>query len=293
MLVKTIDVRPRDRYLVPGDIHFDKQDDEAVELTTRVAHARRVNGVILVGDTFESAGISRHGRPGRKFRFGRGTIKSEEAAARGHIEAWRALVESARGRSGVGGSKRKGPPQENRTGGLHVLTGNHEHWWTGVQDEFPGLVDTPWYELYGNLFDGWHIHQEHTALKLGPLMVAHGHRLRGSLAKYSAASVLANYPGQNTLYGHTHRVDQCTRPTYKYGEPVIHGAWTIGHLRSVPDSIQDSFLGPHAESHQQGFAIVGFHEVGDGLWFTVEQGTIHRAAEGEPAFALISGEIYW
>ena len=293
MLVKNIPTKPGDRYLIPGDIHFDKQDDEAVELATRVAFARKCNGVILIGDTFESAGISRHGRPGRKFRFGRGTIKSEADAARPHLDDWRALTAAARNRKPARKSKANARSDEgDRNGGLYVLTGNHEHWWTGVQDEFPGLVDTPWHELYGDIFDGWHIFEEHTALRLGPLLVAHGHRLRGSLSKYSAASVLANYPGQNTLYGHTHRVDTCTTPSYKYGEPVIHGAWTIGHMRNVEDSIKDSFLGPHAEKHQQGFAIVSFHDVAGELWFDVEQATIHRASDGTP-FAKMSGEVYW
>ncbi len=278
MLVRELPVKDGDRYLIPGDLHFGNNDAQATDIMTRVAAIRDVNGVILIGDTFESAGISRHGRPARKFRFGAGTIKAEEAAARPHFADWRALVTKP---------KAKSPPK----GRLHVLTGNHEHWWQGVQDEYPGLVDTPWFELYGDLFDHWHVHAEHTALKLGPLLVCHGHRLRGSLAKNTAASVLANYPGQNTLYGHTHRVDVCTRPTYKYGAPVSHGAWTIGHLRSVSDSLTDSFLGPHSESHQQGFAIVSFHEIEAGLWFSVEQGTIHRA--GKEAFALLSGEVYY
>ena len=311
MLVRNIPIKPGDRYLIPGDIHFDKQDDEALDISTRVARERGVNGVILIGDTFESSGISRHGRPARSFRFGAGTIKAEGNAARPHLAAWRALVESARRpeRARVGGPKRKGPsaPSGKRAedyvnpklaaggeeaGGLYVLTGNHEHWWNGVQDEYPGLVDTPWYELYGDIFDGWRIFEEHTALRLGPLLVAHGHRLRGSLARYSAASVLANYPGQNTLYGHTHRVDACTTPSQKYGEPVIHGAWTIGHMRNVPDTLKDTFLGPHADRHQQGFAIVSFHAVDGEIWFDVEQATIHRTLAGTP-FAKVGGEVYF
>mgnify|MGYP001567240571 CR=1 FL=1 len=261
--------------LIPGDIHFDKQDDAALEVMLNVAAGRGVNCATLVGDTFESAGMSRHGRPMRKFRFGAGTIKAEERAARPYLDALVKIVTENR----------------DRAGGLCVLTGNHEHWWTGVQDDYPGLVDTPWFELYGDLFDDWHVYAEHTALKFGPLLVCHGHRLRGSLAKYSAASVLANYPGQNTLYGHTHRVDSCTLPTYKYGEQVRHGAWTIGHMRDIEDSITDSFLGPHAEKHIQGFAIVSFHKVGPDIRFNVEQVTIDRDNKGRP-YAICGGQLY-
>ncbi len=275
MLVKPIGVEGGDIYLIPGDIHFDKHDPAALDLMLKVACRRKVNGVILVGDTFNSTGISRHGRPARRFRFGDGTIKSEEAAARPYFRALKRIVEANR----PGG------------GGLHVLTGNHENWWTGVQDEYPGLLDTPWYELYGDLFDGWHVHKEYMSLKMGPLLVCHGHRLRGSLAKYSAASVLANYPGQNTLYGHTHRIDQATTPTHKYGAAVQHGAWTIGHMCDPLMELKDSFLGPHSERHQQGFALVSFHATEDGIRFSVNQVVIHRTASGKP-YCVVAGEMF-
>jgi hypothetical protein len=273
--VHNLNVRSGDRYLIPGDIHFDQHDPDALDLMLNVAAAHRVNGAILVGDTFESAGISRHGRPGRKFRFGRGTIAAEEKAATPYVRGMRDIVRAYR----------------DRLGGLHVLTGNHEDWWAGVQDEYIGLTDTPWFELYGPLFDGWHVHDEHTSLRLGPLLVCHGHRLRGSLAKYSAASVLANYPGQNTLYGHTHRIDTCITPSYKYGDPVLHGAWTIGHMRDVKREHSDRFSGPHAERHRQGFAIVDFHEVEGDMRFGVNTVNIDRSPSGNP-YCIVSGILF-
>lgn len=258
--------------LFPGDLHFDKQDTAACHLMLQVAEYCGVNAATLVGDTFESAGISAHKRmrAGRHFRFGAGTIKAEGKAARPILDGIKHLV-----------MKNRGTP-----GGLHVLTGNHEHWWDGVQDEYPGLVDTPWFELYGDLFDDWHMHAEYTALKYGPLLVAHGHRLRGSLSRTSASSVLSAYPGQNTLYGHTHRVDSCITPTYKYGKQVRHGAWTIGHMRDVGDTLRDRFMGPYSERHLQGFAIVNFHAVSGSLRFGVEQFTIDRDKKGAPYVIL-------
>jgi hypothetical protein len=276
MKVRPIEVKGGDRLLVPGDLHFDKHDPGACDIMLQVAAAHGVNTAALVGDTFESAGISRHGRPARKFRFGAGTIKAEERAARPFIGAIKSIVLANRGK---------------RRGGLYCFTGNHEHWWAGVQDDYPGLVDTPWFELYGDLFDDWHVLEEYTALKLGPLLICHGHRLRGSLARYSAASVLNNYPGQNTLYGHTHRVDSCTLPTYKYGEQVRHGAWTIGHLRDIQDSLTDPFLGPHAERHVQGFALVDFVEHAGAIYFDVHQMVVERDVFGRP-FTIYQGKVY-
>lgn len=275
MLVRSIKVKPKDSVWIPGDWHFDEHDPEASLLFLRVVKSDPSNHFVLVGDTFESAGISRHARPSRKFRLSHGTINSERKAATPYLESIREIIEEFRG----------GP------GGLHCLTGNHENWWQGVQDEFPGLEDTPWFELYGDLFNGWQIHREYTSLRMGPLLICHGHRLRGALSRYSAASVLANYPGQNTLYGHTHRIDTFSRPTFKYGVAQDHGAWTIGTLRSLESSYKDPFLGPHAESHQQGFARVDFFDVGSELFFKVTQVTINRTSTGTP-FCFYKGERF-
>jgi hypothetical protein len=274
VIVREIPTKSGDIYLVPGDIHFDQQDNDALALTLYVASAFRANGVVLVGDTFESTGISRHGRPARSFRYGRGTIERERAAAEPWLDAFKKLVRGRR-----------------KVGGLHVLTGNHEHWWRGLQDDYPGFLDTPWHEVYGDLFNGWHVHAEHTALKFGPLLICHGHRLRGALARSSAASVLANYPGQNTLYGHTHRVDSCITPSRKYGSPVRHGAWTIGHLKDPEIEAKDPVLSTFSERHLQGFALVHFWEVEGELKFHVEQVTLDRGISGKP-YCIVGGQLY-
>ncbi len=263
-----------DKLLVPGDIHFDLHDQDALDVMLITAKSEGVNSVCLIGDTFESAGISRHKqmRSVRNFVTGAATIKKETDAATPTMLAL---------------SKLASP------GKRHVLAGNHDgSWWAGVQDEYPGLLGIEWYEMYGDLFDGWHMHQEYTALKYGTLLVCHGHRLRGSLSKNSAASVLANYPGQNTLYGHTHRIDEATTPTFKYGKASANGAWTIGHLKRRDVELMDSMMGPHSEKHQQGFGLVSFFDYGaPHLGFNVEKVRIHRDVRDRP-FAVINGKVY-
>ena len=279
MIVKNVNVKSGDVLLVPGDIHFDQQDDAALDLMLSVACGERVNGVCLVGDTFESTGISRHGRPARRFRFGAGTIRSEARAAAPWLSALRNVARHFRGAGG----------------GLHILTGNHERWWGAVQDEFPGLLDIEWPDVYQSavpdLFDGWQIHEEYVGLKYGPVLVSHGHRLRGALSRSSAASVLANYPGQNTIYGHTHRVDSSITPSYKYGAPVRHGAWSVGNMKRTDVELKDKFLGTHAERHLQGFALVAFYEVEGEMRFGVELVTVDRAPSGRP-YAIVGGKYY-
>ncbi len=263
-----------DRLLVPGDMHHDLHDQAAIEVMILVAQAERVNSVCLIGDTFESAGVSRHKsmRRASRFRDGHATIKAESEAARPNLARLKALV----------------PDPAKR----HVLTGNHCAWWSEIQAEYPGLMDTEWHELYGDIFDGWHIHSEFTALKYEALLVCHGHRLRGSLSKNSAAAVLSNYPGQNTLYGHTHRVDEATTPTFRYGRQSAYGAWTIGHLKDRDSEIIDGVMGPHSEKHQQGFGLVSFFNRGDGTpGFNVEKVRIQRDYADKP-YAVVNGTLY-
>ena len=270
-------VRPGDALLIPGDMHHDKQDDGAIEVMTKVARAAKVNRVCIVGDTFESAGISRHKslRSAKNFRFGKGTIKAEQRAAEPIFAALRGLASKSR----------------------DALTGNHEAWWDEVQDDYPGLLDTAWYEAYGDLFDGWNVRAEHTAIKYGPLLVCHGHRLRGSLAKYAAASVLGNYPGQNTVFGHNHRLDVATRPTFKYGRQVWHGAWSVGHLKRRDIEIKEKQIGPFAETHQQGFGIASFFDRGtdkngeEKVGFEMQLFRIHRDTNDNPV-VIYGGKEY-
>ena len=269
MNVREIKTKHGDILGVPGDIHFDQHDPQALDLMIQVFYSVGVNRVCLVGDTFESQGISRHARPVSAFRFGKGTITSESRAASPYLK----LLATTGNR------------------GRYVLTGNHERWWLSVREEYPAFIDKPWYELYGDLFDGWHIYEEYTGLKFGPLLVCHGHRLRGALAKYSAATVLQNYPGQNTLYGHTHRIDSCITPTFKYGRSVVHGAWTCGHLKRQDIEIEHQFVGPLAERHRQGFAIVYFKEVEGELCFHVELVQIERDKGGRP-YCIVQGQLF-
>ncbi len=265
--MNVVNIKPTGSWLVPGDIHFGRHDRLSLELMTTVAEEHGVDNAILIGDSFDSYGISRHPKSAARLLRASGvTIEQEAKSAKPWFERWQYMFDQKL-----------------------CITGNHEAWWELVQDEYPGLVGTEWWDLYGDLFDGWHCYKHGTALKLGPLLVAHGDELRGSLASSSAASVLRNYPGQNTLYGHTHRIDTCTRPTSKYGKPVNHGAWTIGCLMDLAAAADDRNLRQHAQVHQQGFAIVTFDVSGEA--FQVEQVAIHNGPK-DSRWAFFRGEKY-
>ena len=109
MSVRVIDVAPGDKWVFPGDIHFDQQDNDALNVMTEVMAGEGVNGMCQIGDTMNSIGLSRH-KPllaARHYRKGESTVKSEHAAAEPFFRAWRSLVEVRR---------RLRPPQRRRSG---------------------------------------------------------------------------------------------------------------------------------------------------------------------------------
>lgn len=269
MLVTPLKVRAGTRLFIPGDPHFPvhwaalwKSFARNLPKIFKGRHGRTV----LIGDTFDSYGLSRHQKSAKTVRT-RGRIKDEVAAAKPAIAALREL------------------------GPVDVLTGNHEDWWDDVVSDNPALEGFEWWDMYAPALEGCTVHPYGTALLAGKLLLCHGDELVGSLSKQSARTVLNNYPGQNSLYGHTHRLDQCTRPTAKNGEQVAHGAWTIGHTRDL-DLIQDEkALRPFADAWEVGFAIVDFYSMGGELYFTVQLVRVFRDGHGRPVY-MVDGETY-
>ena len=113
--------------------------------------------------------------------------------------------------------------------------------------------------------------------------------LNGSLAQSSAATVLRNYPGQNTVYGHTHRIDSCTRPSLKYGRHTVHGAWSFGTLRDLSTELDhpEPKIRLSAERHENGVGVVTFGNDGH---FAVETVRIFRTPDS--ARAIFRGKEY-
>lgn len=228
--------KPPKLLLLPGDPHFPRQDNHslgcmtaAAEGTMRLLGIKREDAELcFTGDFFDSAGFSPHPSHKRTAVHG-GTVADERREALPWLNTWRGIF-----------------------GTVRMMAGNHEAWQEGTT----ALEGSEWWETYGDLLDGVAVHREGTKLRYGPLVVAHGHDLRGACSTHSAASVLNNYPGQNTAYGHTHRLQGATTPTYKNGEPVAHGAWTLGMMVSRAAERQDRRMRAITDRHQQGFGLV-------------------------------------
>lgn len=264
MIVKQLKVSRGDKFLIPGDIHFPLHDPDLLSLLCSHSGSWGVGGVILIGDTFDCFGLSRHQKNAAQAAT-RGSIAREVAAAK----PWLA-------RLGEGMKYRE------------ALTGNHEDWFDDLVDENPALEGMTWDYAYSGALTGWNVRPYGTALKVGKLLVTHGCELAGSLSKHSAKSVLGNYPGQNTMYGHTHRVDVATAISYKYGKQEKHSAWTIGHSRDPDVVMSDKVQRSWARSWEQGFALLTI--TGDDGSFNVD--IIRPFKHNGGTHAFVEGKLY-
>lgn len=236
-------VEPPKLLVAPGDIHFPLQDNKALRLMTAVvegvadqlALSREDLELVSTGDTFNTAGFSPHPSVRRSVHRDGGSLQAEINAATPWFNTWRSTF-----------------------GKIRLLCGNHEAW----QESSLALEGGNWWDVYGTTLAGCEVYPEGTRLHYGRLVVAHGHDLRGSLAKHSAATVLGEYPGQNTLYGHTHRLQACTTPTTRNGRLVAQGAWTVGMMADRAKERRDRGMRKFTDRHQQGFGLVYFFPSG-------------------------------
>lgn len=271
--IHQLDVADRSRLLVPGDIHFPLEDSRVLDLMIAAAREMGVTHVLLLGDTFDCWGLSGHHKEAARY-WESGRLLEEGAAGRGKLAELRSLVSP--GRALIG-------------------SGNHENWWYRLVNDVPALHGTEWWFPFREVLKGWSILSRGWRVKAGPLLIEHGDQVQGCEAgggHYPAATALRNYPGQNTLFGHTHRIDSCTRPTEKDGALVAHGAWTIGHT-SDPSRNGAYMKGGHR--WEQGFAVVDFFPLLNdkpwGLGFQVNQARVLRDGRGRPVVHLL-GETW-
>jgi hypothetical protein len=258
----TLDVAEGSRLLVPGDVHFPVHDERVLGVMIESARVLGVTDVLLPGDTFDYWGLSGYRKDAARY-WEEGRLTEEAEAGRPWLEALRELV--APGRAIIG-------------------PGNHEDRWYDLVDDNPALHGLEWWHPVADVLSGWERLPRGWRVRAGALTIEHGDQLVGSLAKHSASTVLGNYPGQNTLYGHTHRVDSCTRPTEKNGELVAHGAWTVGH---TSDPRKNGGFIPGGHRWEQGWAVVDIFPLGRDLGFNVNQARVLRDGRGRPVVNLL------
>lgn len=231
------------RWFIPGDWHIPNHHRALSTLMLRHAADLRPNFVLLQGDTVNAQGLSRFRT--QKDPVDQVSLKREAAAAAPLLHALAATA----------------------TDGAYAGPGNHEKFIIRLAGEEPAFQDMEWWEAWDPAFADYQVLPADYRAKIGHLIVEHGDDLKGSLQKQSAHNVLRNYPTQNTLYGHTHRIQHAQVSTAAGGVPTAHGAWTIGTLAD-PDRMD----GQDSDGWQYGWAVVDVRASGR---FTVTQLQAH------------------
>ncbi len=250
---------PGSRILVPGDIHFGSADVPALEAMIACAEEIGVTGVVLQGDTFDAGGISTHRKSAKRQTDGSLTVAHEVNQARPLMESMLAMV----------------------NGNGYIMPGNHEDRVERLVDDNPALAGLSWDVIYGAALVGWEVVPHGAFVRAGRVDIHHGHTLTG--LKFGggltpAKTILGNYPGQNTLFGHCHRKDIFTRPTWLHGRQVEHGAWCVGHMQ---DRELVGWSGHNA--WERSFAIISYFE---DEAFTVDLASFRDGKAGQRVFIM-------
>lgn len=232
----------------------------------RWASDLRPDTVVLQGDTFDTLALCTKTKPAWQMAQ-YGTLELEARAARPSLR--RLAKYTKRG---------------------FIGPGNHEERVLRHVDENQALDGLGWDEPFRRALDddGWQVLPAKYKLVLGPAVIQHGHTLKGSLNKYSAATVLARNPGQSTFYGHTHRVDQTANVTWDKGWPAEHMAATLGFLGDI-----DKFEYTDDEPWRLGFGALKFFRLPTGRpGFTFTQHVILRTRAGLVLHSPLNDKVY-
>lgn len=243
---------PGDRALLFHDVHFPIHDPGCMDVVVEAAQVLGCNIAVANGDIFDALAVSSHRRPARQ-ALQYGSLELEAEVGEPYLRAIRSAIPYC-----------------------IYKRGNHEERVERLVDENPGLAGLEWYEPFAQAVEGWDCLPGDCVVKLGGLNIFHGHEITGTLRKHPATAVLSAYPGQNTYFGHCHKIDVATTPTSKDGRQVVHGAWTGGHLA---DPRKMGYAASFRQAWQQGFSVVEQWE--NGL-FTVHPTRIFRDTRGMP-----------
>lgn len=248
-----------------SDVHYPIQDRAAMSIVVQAHQLIKPKYSIAGGDIFDCAPLSTH-RTAARQAIEAGSLALEAEAAQEDLDEIAANTDYAM-----------------------MLAGNHPARVERFIDDNPGLYGAlKWYDPYASALSRWDCLPDGSAIKLGPIMCFHGDELAGSLRKQPASGVLAEYPGQSTIFGHCHRRDSATRPSYRDGRQVVHGAWTFGYLG---DARRFEWAGNKRHAWEQGFGVIRFWERDSGkLGFSVDSVRIYPTSAGGRV-AMVDGKV--
>jgi predicted phosphodiesterase len=247
-----VEFSPKDgeRWVVISDVHHGIQDDKSLELMVRCSEDFGVQKAIQVGDFWDCYSISRHDKQADRIR-GKNFTLADEARESKPLMDWMATREL----------------------GATIIPGNHEDRVFFLENNNLGLHNSLDLRNIFGVPSTISILPQYGRIVAGSLVIEHGHKLRRPLGRTVTSNVLADYPDQTTIFGHTHKIQESRHTTMdKFRRPRTRMALTIGHLSQ---SELHFHYAPDA-NWQQGFALIEFWRGRGGkLRYTIYPVEIH------------------
>ncbi len=260
---------PRSKILVVSDVHIPNHDERSLRLVVECAEYEGVTHTLPNGDLADSGVASRHPGKRSKDAINFGTLKRSMDKGRWFVDFL-------------------------RTRPCTYMLGNHEKWIDDAIKSDPMLVDTLTVPRALGLpedGDGWTVLGPEKRLRLGSLVIEHGHGIfpSGSGGSNPGQRIRSVAPNQSTLIGHLHRDFQQVWTTQDIrGVPQTHIACGTGHL-SMEESHAD-YAGGYT-GWQKSFAIIETWTEGTHPRFTITRPLILTDGRGRPYFQL-NGKVY-
>ena len=213
------------KVLIISDLHFPYQDNQAIRLAIKYGKEQNVNCILINGDLFDFAGISRHEKDWR------------QRSVYEEFEAVRLFLNSLR----------KHFPKTK----IVYKLGNHdERWEKWLFLRAPEIFDDPEFKLESRLRLGElkiDIVKDKLPIKIGKLTVLHGHELAGGSGGVNPARATFLKTLDSVLVGHYHKTSQHTEAS------MYQDVFSVNSTGCLCD------LTPHympINKHNHGFAYV-------------------------------------
>jgi len=220
------------KVLIISDLHFPYQDNNAIRKAINYGKDQKVNCILINGDLFDFAGISRHEKDWRQR-----SVAQEFEAVRMFLNSLRKHFPKAK---------------------IVYKLGNHdERWEKWLFLKAPEIFDDPEFKLEARLKLGElkiDIVKDKLPIKIGKLTVLHGHELAGGSGGVNPARATFLKTLDSVLVGHYHKTSQHTEAS------MYQEVFSVNSIGCLCD------LTPHympINKHNHGFAYVD-HDIKTG-----------------------------